>query len=216
MNAAPATARPTIDSNTVTPAEFEAGVLAFAGRLRAFIRRRVRDATDAEDLAQDIFVKVFRARGTLRDPRRLEAWIYQTARTAIVDYYRRRRPTEELPASLSGEPAAFDEVGEAMRRSVRALVATLPEHYRRPLMLADFQGMSVAAIARKLGLGESATKSRLTRGRALVRRRLHECCRFEFDPFGKVIDMHGRQACACACEPDASPRDRVCRAPARR
>ena len=188
-------------TETTAPAgeapDFESGVLAFAGRLRAFVRRRVRVAADAEDLAQDILVKVFRARGTLRDPHRLEAWIYGTARGAIIDYYRRRRPTEELPAALADEPAAFDEVGESMRRSVRMFVATLPDHYKRPLLLADFQGWSVARIAQKLGLGESAVKSRLARGRALVRKRLLDCCRFEFDPFGKVIDMRSRRPCAC-------------------
>jgi len=199
MTPASTSTRTETTASTVDTPDFESGVLTFAGRLRAFVRQRVRDAADAEDLTQDILVKVFRARGTLRDPHRLEAWIYRTARGAIIDYYRRRRPTEELPAALADEPAAFDEVGEAMRRSVRQFVATLPEHYRRPLLLADVQGWPVARIAQKLGLGESAVKSRLARGRALVRQRLLACCRFEFDSFGKVIDMRSRGPCDCHC-----------------
>ena len=186
------------------PADFEAGVLEFAGRLRAFIRKRVSDPNDAEDIAQDVFLKVFRARGTLRDARKQEAWLYQTARGAIIDYYRRRRPSEEIPASLAAEVHEFDEVGERLRRSVRRFLATLPPHYRKPLELAEFQGKPVAAIARELSLSETAVKSRLTRGRAMLREKLLQCCRFEFDRFGKVIDLRQKGDCACTTDDKTS------------
>jgi RNA polymerase sigma factor (SigZ family) len=201
-------ARTTSDTRDAEHAEaranhaFDAGVLEFAGRLRAFIRKRVSDPADAEDLAQEVLLKVFRARGSLRDPRKLEAWLYQTARTAVIDYYRRRRPADELPAGLTDESAVFDEVGERMRRSVRRFLATLPELYRHPLSLAEFEGRSVAEIARELHLSESAVKSRLTRGRALLREKLLGCCRFEFDPFGKIIDFQQKVPCGCETPDD--------------
>lgn len=188
------------------PADFDTGVLEFAGRLRAFIRRRVADPNDAEDLAQDVFLKVFRARGALRDARKQRAWLYQIARGAIIDHYRRRRPSEELPASLATEDHEFDEVGERLRRSVRRFLATLPEHYRRPLELAEFQGKSVAEIAGQMSLSTSAVKSRLARGRTQLREQLLRCCRFEFDRFGKIIDLRRKAACAC----DPTPADACC------
>ena len=199
-----------------SPADFEAGVLEFAGRLRAFIRKRVSDPNDAEDIAQDVFLKVFRARGTLRDARKQEAWLYQTARGAIIDYYRRRRPSEEIPASLAAEVHEFDEVGERLRRSVRRFLATLPPHYRKPLELAEFQGKPVADIARELSLSDTAVKSRLTRGRAMLREKLLRCCQFEFDRFGKVIDLRQKGDCACTtdCDPAEAARGRTGIAPA--
>jgi len=184
------------------PAGFETGVLEFAGKLRSFVRKRVSDPTDAEDVTQDVLLKIFRSRRHLRDTGKLEAWIYQTARTTVIDYYRRRRPADELPPDLADSIAPRDEVAEKLRRSVRAFLATLPEIHREPLQLAEFQGRTAAEIAEQLGISLTAAKSRLARGRALLRRRLLECCRFETDRYGHVIDMHRRQqACACETEP---------------
>lgn len=195
-------ARPSVPA--ASAADFEAGVLEFAGRLRAFIRRRIADPNDAEDVAQEVFLKVFRARGSLRDPGRLGAWLYQTARAAIADHYRRRRPTEELPATLAAEAHELDEVGGRLRRSVRRFLVALPERYRRPLELAEFQGLPAAEIGRRLSLSETAVKSRLARGRAQLRRKLVACCQFEFDTFGRVIDLRRRVPCACDA-PAGSP-----------
>ena len=184
---------------------FEAGVLEFAGRLRAFIRKRVADPNDAEDITQEVFLKVFRARGTLRDPGKLNAWLYQTARGTIIDYYRRRRPSEELAETTPAEPGELDEVGARLRRSVRRFLTTLPEAYRQPLELAELEGLSIAAIATRMRLSETAVKSRLARGRAQLRQKLLDCCQFEFDTFGKVIDLHQRNACACDGTPTCGP-----------
>lgn len=74
----------------MTAPRFDAGVLNFVPRLQAFIRRRVRDDTLADDLAQETLLKVYRSRATLRDDAKLEAWLYQIARGTIIDHYRRQ------------------------------------------------------------------------------------------------------------------------------
>ncbi len=157
---------------------FEAGVLEFAGTMRAFVRRRVSNAQDAEDLSQEIMLKVFRSRASLRDPAKLEPWLYQVARAALIDYYRRKRPSEPVPEGLIAEAHSFDETSKVLGRSARRFLATLPELYRMPLELAEMQGLSVADIAALLKLGQSAVKSRLQRGRALLRNKMIACCRF--------------------------------------
>ncbi|MEX2044394.1 MAG: sigma-70 family RNA polymerase sigma factor, partial [Opitutus sp.] len=85
--------------------EFDGAVLEFSTKLRGFIRRRVRDDATADDLTQETLLKVYRSHDSLRDGQRLEAWLYRIARTTLIDYYRRAKPTEELPAGLSAEPA---------------------------------------------------------------------------------------------------------------
>jgi RNA polymerase sigma-70 factor (ECF subfamily) len=84
---------------------------------------------------------------------------------------------------------------------VRLFLDALPAIYRLPLIRAEFDDRSVAQIAGELGLGTSAVKSRLARGRALLRARLLACCRFEFDRFGKAIDYERRQPCGCEDPP---------------
>lgn len=179
---------------------FEREVVSFADQLRAFIRARVSDRADAEDVAQDVFLKVFRGRGTLRSPAKLNAWLYRTARSAIIDYYRKRRPTEEVPASLASETELPDDVGKRLQRSVRRFMATLPDAYRRPLELAEVEGLTARAVATELGLTETAAKSRIARGRAMLREKLTRCCNFEFDPFGQIVDFQQRAPCACRGE----------------
>lgn len=181
---------------------FDTGVLEFAPRLRTFIRRRVRNDTIADDLAQETLLKVYRSRATLRDDTKLEAWLYQIARGTIIDHYRRQRPQEELAVTLAGETP--DEVA-ALRASVVAsmqrFLEELPEVYREPVRLAELQGLPLARIALRLNLTLSAVKSRVRRGRAMLKKKLQDCCRFEFDRLGQVIGFERRRLLGCRSEP---------------
>ncbi|HWA26555.1 MAG TPA: RNA polymerase sigma factor SigZ [Lacunisphaera sp.] len=188
-------------SRTTRPesgAEFDAGVLEFAPRLRAFIRRRVRDDATADDLAQEALLKVYRSRATLRDGTRLEAWLYQIARGTIIDHYRRQRPQAELPASLAGESA--DEIAALRARvlaSLKRFLEELPEAYREPVRLAELEELPLARIALRLDLSLTAVKSRVRRGRAMLKKKLQACCRFEFDRLGRMIGFERRQQLCC-------------------
>src|SRR5215469_11416541 len=102
---------------------------AFHGSLQQFIRRRVSDEVTAEDVLQDVFLKIHQHMETLKDVKRLESWIYQITRNAIIDYYRSIRPVEtldkaevlDLPEDLPTE----DIVSELLP-CVRAMVQNLP------------------------------------------------------------------------------------------
>jgi RNA polymerase sigma-70 factor, ECF subfamily len=178
--------------------EFDGAVVEFSARLRAFIRRRVRDDATADDLTQETLLKVYRSRESLRDGLRLEAWLYRIARTTLIDFYRRTRRTEELPEELSAEPA--DEIAQlrlSIAKSVERFLEDLPEAYREPVRLAELQGLPLAKIALRSGLSLTAVKSRVRRGRAMLKKKLQECCRFEFDRQGKVIGWERRKRSTC-------------------
>ncbi|MBI2516606.1 MAG: RNA polymerase sigma factor SigZ [Opitutae bacterium] len=182
----------------MTSPRFDAGVLDFAPRLRAFIRRRVRDDTLADDLAQETLLKVYRSRATLLDDAKLEAWLYQIARGTIIDHYRRQRPQDELPESLAGESP--DEIAAMRARvvaSMKRFLEELPEAYREPVRLAEIEGLPLARIALRLDLSLTAVKSRVQRGRAMLKKKLQACCRFEFDRLGQVIGYERRQLLCC-------------------
>jgi RNA polymerase sigma-70 factor (ECF subfamily) len=178
--------------------DFDAGVLEFAPRLRAFIRRRVRDDATADDLAQEALLKVYRSRATLRDGTRLEAWLYQIARGTIVDHYRRRRATEELPAALTGEsPDEMAAMRTRLHSSMKRFLAEMPAAYREPVRLAELEELPLARIALRLNLSLTAVKSRVRRGRAMLKKKLQACCRFEFDRLGRMIGYERRQQLCC-------------------
>lgn len=175
--------------------EFDTRVAGLAEPLRGFLRKRVPDDATAADLAQETLLKVYRSRAALREGERLEAWLYRIARRTLADYYRRRRPTEPLPDSLTGR-AAEAEFAEADRvwltRSLHAFLENLPDSYREPVRLAELEGLPLAVVARRLGLSLTATKSRVRRGRELLKTRLQQCCRFELDRYGTVIGCEPR------------------------
>ena len=77
----------------------------FAERLGQFLRSRVSDPATAEDILQDVFVKIHQRLGQLQDPAKLQSWIYLIARNTVTDHYRTRKETVEVPATL---PASID------------------------------------------------------------------------------------------------------------
>src|SRR6266511_4731623 len=81
----------------------------FSGPLYQFIQRRVPDAHSAEDILQDVFLKIHTHIDTLRRHDRLTSWIYQITRNAIADYYRSQRPTIELSEALVAPDEMADD-----------------------------------------------------------------------------------------------------------
>lgn len=180
--------------------EIDTAVVEFRAKRRAVVRRRVRDDVTADDLTQETLLKVFRSRAALRDGQRVEAWRYRIARNTRIDFYRRQRPTAALPEGLVGEVA--EEVGPlraAVIASMKRFREELRAAYREPVRLAELEGLPLVKIARRSGLSLTAVKSRVRRGRAMLKRKLQECGRFEFDRAGKVIGWERRQAKPCAC-----------------
>src|SRR4051812_2443181 len=72
----------------------------FSAPIQQFILRRVPDPHSAEDILQDVFLKIHTRIDTLHQQDRVAAWIYQVARNAIADYYRAQRPMTDLPETL--------------------------------------------------------------------------------------------------------------------
>jgi RNA polymerase sigma-70 factor, ECF subfamily len=182
----------------MSTAQFDTGVKEFVEKLRGFIRARVPDDGTADDLTQETLLKVYRSRASLREDDRLEAWLYRIARRTLIDYYRKRRPSEELPTSLKSE--SEDEVSairDAVLISTIRYMEELPDAYRIPLQISELEGMTMPQIAARLGLTLTAVKSRIRRGRQMLKKMLQECCHFEFDQHGKVIGWERRNPRCC-------------------
>ncbi len=172
----------------------------FGDALKGYILKRVGEEQAAEDILQDVFLKIHGGIAGLSDERRLQGWIYRIARNAVVDYYRRPHAGLELPEDLA---AAEDEDDYKMERelasSLRAMVEQLPEDYRQALVLTVFEGLTQKEVAERLGLSLSGAKSRVQRARERLRDMLLDCCHFEFDRRGRVIDYYPHVACCTRC-----------------
>jgi RNA polymerase sigma-70 factor (ECF subfamily) len=159
----------------------------------------VADDADAEDILQDVFVKVQRGLGSLRSADKTEAWVYQIARNAITDHYRTRRPTEDLPRDLpQPEDATGEEGRAALLAAFRRMIDALPEPYREAVRLVELDGLTQRELAARLGISHSGAKSRVQRGRTLLKDMLLECCRIELDRRGGIVDCQPRNQGDCS------------------
>lgn len=164
--------------------------------LRKFLRARVPTEADADDLLQNVFVRIQKNLPALREPGKLQGWVYRIARNAVTDHYRMRRELRPLDFEVvAADPEGRDAVD--LSASLRRFIAALPPDYREPLVRHEFQGEPLPEVAAALGLSLTATKSRVRRARLKLREMLDACCRFEFDRRGRVIAATPRGRCDC-------------------
>jgi RNA polymerase sigma-70 factor (ECF subfamily) len=175
----------------------------FGPPLRGFLARRVPPGVDADDLVQEVFLRVIRSLASLRSTERPEAWLYQIARNALRDSLRARLRrdgrTDALEIDVPAEPdAAADRAAEAeLAPCLTAMIARLGEPYRTAITLTSLQGVTQADAARQVGMSISGMKSRVQRGRDQLRQMLVTCCAIAVDVRGGVSDFHMREPGAC-------------------
>jgi RNA polymerase sigma-70 factor (ECF subfamily) len=127
---------------------------------------------EADDLMQDVFVTAMQKIGSLRDANAFGGWLAMIARNRVIDFYRTRRKTTELPEDIVHEHSGEGERSEA--EQVLAIIRTLPEAYRETLVLRLVEGMSGPEIAARVGLTPESVRVNLHRGMAMLRERLGE------------------------------------------
>ncbi len=181
-------------------ADFDVIWIQMHSRLCGFVCSRVSNEQDAEDLLQDIFLRVYNQSNSLRDPARLESWMYQIARNRIIDHYRSRRNWVEITETLAADEAfeneaAGEETVNYLAPYLREAIDTLPEAYREALIQADIHGTAQQDIAGKLGISLTGAKSRIQRARQKVKEAMLHCFEFEFDARGQIMDY--RRHCCC-------------------
>ena len=161
--------------------------------LKSFIRSRVPNRFIAEDILQEVFIKILKNYGKLKNQEKLRNWLFQITRNCIVDYYRKEKifiESEKDSADLN----AFqnDDAYDRLELSVLVMIQQLPLKYRQVLYFADYKGLTHNEISKKLNISPSCSKSRTQRARKMMKAIYLKCCHFEFDRIGKVMDYHNR------------------------
>ncbi|MEI7639596.1 MAG: sigma-70 family RNA polymerase sigma factor [Syntrophus sp. (in: bacteria)] len=170
----------------------------YQGKILRYLTRMVGE-NEAEDLTQEVFVKIGQALETFRGESSLSTWIYQIATNAALDKLRhpsnrhvggKLLPVEAITETKedeniwTGEVMASTEqrvIRQEMNGCIREIIQTLPETYRSVIVLSELEGLSDAEIADILGLTLQAAKIRLHRARARLRKELTTACIFYRD-----------------------------------
>lgn len=165
-------------------------------RILRYLTRLVGEG-EAEDLTQEVFVKIDRGLKAFRGESRISTWIYRIATHVALDklrgpYARQRqgKPASTPPIEEVGEEIWTDEekapaeqkvIREEMNGCIREIIDTLPANYRSVIVLSEMEGLKDAEIAEVLGIKLQTAKMRLHRGRAMLKKELSTACIFYRD-----------------------------------
>jgi RNA polymerase sigma-70 factor (ECF subfamily) len=160
----------------------------YRSKINQFVRSRVGDYDVAEDITQDVFVKIFNKIDSLQSKDKLQSWLYQIARNAIVDYYRTKKVTTTLPELPQVTEDSTTKALKELSECLLPMIDKLPLHYKETILLSEIDGKTHSDISRTLGISTSGSKSRVQRGRVMLKEMMMDCCRLEFDNKGKLFD----------------------------
>ncbi len=164
-------------------------------RIYQMALRHMKNHQDAEEVTQDVLLKVYRKVDRFRGDAALSSWIYRitfnTAMSRLRTHRAARAADQERDRALAGRESTIDEAAvqeqaadwsrmpdeELLRAQLRDAVAValdeLPEIYRIPVVLRDIQGLTTEEASSRLHVKDQTLKSRLHRGRLMLRERLH-------------------------------------------
>jgi RNA polymerase sigma-70 factor, ECF subfamily len=164
---------------------------SFSDPLRQFIGKRVSSEFDADDILQDVFIKIHLHISNLHNDQKIHSWIYQITRHTIIDFYRRRKRDSIFTQTVVEQedllfPDSVD-AHEELSKCLKGMVNNLPDSYREAIQLTEFQGMTQKEMGQHLGISLSGAKSRVQRARGKLQEMMLTCCQIEFDRRGTVI-----------------------------
>jgi len=173
-------------------------------KLSGYISKHTKNKDDVKDIIQDTFIKVKTKIDTLKNPAKVESWIFQIARNTMNDYFRDQKKShenEDYQEEISIEPNAFEEEEIKIKIQTREfseyagfIVSELPEKYRKAVYMADIEGLSMKEVADELNISVSGAKSRVQRGRKMIKEIILKCCEVNTDKYGNIVDYETRNS----------------------
>lgn len=172
----------------------------FRSELLHFIKAKVNNQMDAEDILQEVFIKIYKHIDDVQDDSKLKPWLYKITKNTIIDFYRKRKsPTVPIETfeNIMGDDEESENMSDEIIVCLRIFLDKLPEKYKSPLEMYAFKGMKHRDISEALDISLSGSKTRVQRGREKLREVLSECCHIEFDVYGNVVDYEKKTNQLC-------------------
>jgi RNA polymerase sigma-70 factor, ECF subfamily len=170
----------------------------FHKELKSYIAKVVKNQTDADDILQDVFIKIIRNSDKVKKAKNLRQYIYGMVRNGIVDYFRNKQHLNndtEIPVIVTEEDDQFLNATIA-DCCIKPFINQLPEKYKVALQLTEFQDISQKDLAEKLNISYSGAKSRVQRGKEKLKEMILNCCAYQSDVYGNLMEVD-RKNCNC-------------------
>lgn len=161
--------------------------------LKGFVYKRIKDKALTEDIVQDVFVKVQARIHQVKESDKIFGWIYQITRNTITDHF--RKSAKEINVKDIDWESSPPNFNDCVTNAINELIPSLPDKYRIPLEMTEFQNMSQLEVAEKLNLNYTTAKARVQRARQMLKTKMEKILIVKTDGYGNVILCKDRSQC---------------------
>lgn len=161
--------------------------------LYRFILKRVKNRAEAEDILQEVFMKVHLNLHTVTQEASIQAWAYQITRNQIADFYKKNSHAVELQDTT--QEKLSEPESKQLYCCFESFIQELPQKYRSVIELINLEGKKQQEAAELLGVSLANTKSRVHRAKEMLKEKFVACCRFTLDEDGKLTGEQNCQRC---------------------
>lgn len=168
----------------------------FKAELLGFIKSRINSQELAEDLLQEVFIKIHANLASLGEGANLASWIYRITRNTIIDYYRKKKRLVFQDTIEEKFPEDATSSTKDLSSCLMSFVKELPEKDQDLLNKTAFGSMSQKEYAANLNVGYSTIKSRSQRAKEKLKNLFVQCCNIQTDVYGNVLNAEEKD-CDC-------------------
>lgn len=171
----------------------------FHQELKGFIYNKTRNSADTDDILQEVFVKIIRHIDKVNQSENLRQYLYGIVRNTVNDYFNHQK-------THSNDTYIQEQFSEIETNSLNETIAAccikpfinkLPNIYKQALLITEFQNVSQKELAEKLNISYSGAKSRVQRGKDKLKELILNCCAYQNDKYGNLIDTEDKD-CGCS------------------
>lgn len=177
----------------------------FHSELLSYIKSKVRSREDAEDILQNVFVKMSLGIDKLDEDVKIKNWIFTVTRNTIIDYYRVNANKKKLAVNeeLDDQIAEVEEIDQTkgLDQCMGSMIGLLPDEYRDIIVESEIKGVKQKDLADKYKMAYPSMRSKVQRGRERLKQLFHNCCHIETDKLGNVMEAQGKSDCGGPCKP---------------
>jgi len=170
----------------------------FSVALKKFIFSKVKDNTVADDILQEVFIKIHLHKNKIQKKESLKSWLFSIANHSTIDYFRQKNMPvpDQIGIHLIQETSSD---GHNRSDCLLPLIIALPKKYKETLLLSEIKGLKQKEVAEQLTISLTAAKSRIQRGRDLLKQGFINCCDYQIDKKGylKVEDKNLEDCKVC-------------------
>lgn len=170
--------------------------LRYQQQLLSFVRTKIDNREDAEELVNDVFLKLTKMANKNAMPQHISGWLYQVTKNHIVDYYRTKNNRLPIPDDLL-DAEEETTIIQQLSHCLLPMIKDLPDRYQHPLRLSEIEGKKYKQVATVLDLTIPAVKSRILRGRKKLLKSMTNCCTLYQNDRGETINYEKKPENIC-------------------